>query len=189
MLPTRLYAALRPPDAALAELDAALRPVRAAHPGPRWTARASWHLTLAFYGDVPDEAAAALPALLAEAASDTPPLRLAFTGSGSFPARNPRVLWTGLHGDLAPLTSLAGACADAGSRLGLPTPDRPFQPHLTLARTRTPGDLTTPAALLHPLTGTPWTTAAFTLVHSHFPHPGTTPLHTFPLTAPPDGEG
>ncbi|HEU5241008.1 MAG TPA: 2'-5' RNA ligase family protein, partial [Ornithinibacter sp.] len=37
----------------LAHADAALAPVRAANPDLRWVPPERWHLTLAFYGEVP----------------------------------------------------------------------------------------------------------------------------------------
>ncbi|EYT79135.1 2'-5' RNA ligase, partial [Streptomyces sp. Tu 6176] len=71
----RLFAAvLPPPDVldALADEVAALR----ALPGAdrlRWTGRAGWHLTLAFYGEVAEETVPELEARLAKAAHRTRP--------------------------------------------------------------------------------------------------------------------
>ena len=48
----RLFVAVVPPDAALAELEDAVAPLREAAPELRWTGAASWHLTLAFLGEV-----------------------------------------------------------------------------------------------------------------------------------------
>ena len=48
----RAFVALIPPAEALGELADAVAPVRAAHPGLRWTPAAQWHLTLAFLGEV-----------------------------------------------------------------------------------------------------------------------------------------
>ena len=50
----RLFAAVEPPAAVLDALDVFVEPRRAADPNLRWVSRVNWHLTLAFFGDVPD---------------------------------------------------------------------------------------------------------------------------------------
>ena len=62
----RLFAAVWPPEDVLDHLDLALGAVRRTLPGDgtgpvRWSARDTWHLTCAFYGDVPDGRVADLP--------------------------------------------------------------------------------------------------------------------------------
>ncbi|GAB2814784.1 RNA 2',3'-cyclic phosphodiesterase [Actinocorallia aurea] len=182
----RLFAAIHPPADVLDALADAVAEVRRAHPGLRWAARAQWHLTLAFYGEVDEEAAEALPELLAEAVAAGPAPCLRLAGAGAFPARSPgraKVLWTGVDGDLAELEELAGRCADAGARAGLKPPehDRGFRPHLTLARSREPRDLRGPTALLDGFAGRPWTPAALDVMQSHFPRPGHTLLRALPF--------
>ncbi|WP_343245084.1 2'-5' RNA ligase family protein, partial [Streptomyces sp. SID14478] len=49
----RLFAAVLPPQEAVAELGRAVDRLAPAD-GLRWTGRPGWHLTLAFYGDVPE---------------------------------------------------------------------------------------------------------------------------------------
>ena len=76
--------------------------------------------------------AAAGPAVAA-----TPPLRLRLAGGGRFGSRRrPQVAWTGLDGDVRPLTDLAGRLARAARSLRLEVEDRPFRAHLTLGRWR-----------------------------------------------------
>jgi 2'-5' RNA ligase len=54
----RLFIAIAPPPAVLDDLESRLAPLRAAWPALRWTGRPAWHLTLAFLGEVADDAAA-----------------------------------------------------------------------------------------------------------------------------------
>ncbi len=57
----RMFVALRPPDAALAELAAVAAPVRRSAPKAlRWTNPDQWHVTLTFLGDVPEDAVTGL---------------------------------------------------------------------------------------------------------------------------------
>ena len=49
---------------------------------------------------------------------------------------NPRVLWIGLNGDLAPLAQIQASVEEHCCALGLDPDRRPFTPHLTLGRVR-----------------------------------------------------
>ena len=63
----------------------------------RWSARETWHLTTAFYGEVPDGAVPALTGELAELATGVEPYELALHGAGVF---SHRTLWVGVGGDV-----------------------------------------------------------------------------------------
>ncbi len=130
----RLFAAVLPPPAAVAELAAALAPVRRL-PGAddlRWTATEGWHLTLAFLGEVPDTVRPELAERLARAARRHGPHPLRLTGGGRF---GDRALWAGADGDTAGLSRLAASVRAAARRAGAPADEeRGFRAHLTLAR-------------------------------------------------------
>ncbi|WMW66520.1 RNA 2',3'-cyclic phosphodiesterase [Nitratidesulfovibrio liaohensis] len=100
-----------------------------------WTPPGNWHLTLRFLGDVPaprcNEVANALRTI------SFAPLQLAVGAAGAFPARGaPRVLWLGLAQGAPECTALATAVNAALAPLGFAPEDRPFAPHLTMARVR-----------------------------------------------------
>ncbi|MGP3967662.1 RNA 2',3'-cyclic phosphodiesterase [Streptomyces sp. 6N223] len=190
----RLFAAVVPPEAARAELAAAVARVRAL-PGAdrlRWTEPAEWHLALAFYGSVAEELVPALRERLARGAGRHRPGTLRLAGAGRFAHR---VLWAGVEGDREILRALAGSAVAAARRCGVAMPgDRPYRPHLTLARGR-PGrhrvDLAPYAAALADYAGSPWPLAAFRLVRSHLPAegvPGARPRYET-LDAWPLGDG
>jgi 2'-5' RNA ligase len=133
----RLFLAVDPPPDAVADLDRALEPVRAAPGAPRWIPPSRWHLTLLFLGNVPAALLAPLTAAVAPAVVGTPPLRLQLAGGGRFGSRRrPAVCWAGLAGDVPELTALAGRLAGAARGIGLAVEDRPFRAHLTLGRWR-----------------------------------------------------
>ncbi len=93
----RLFAAVLPPDEAIRELAStvhALERLPGAE-GMRWTARPGWHFTLAFYGEVDEEAVPDLSERLARAARRTEPFRLSLHGGGRFGGR---ALWMGRRG-------------------------------------------------------------------------------------------
>lgn len=118
---------------ALGELIAQLCPLC---PKARWVRSQSMHLTLKFLGHVDDQAEAQLAAIRsALAAVHSPaPVEMQFRGVGFFPdARRPRVVWCGI--DSSPnIVPLAADISRALEPLGFPPEDRPFVPHLTLAR-------------------------------------------------------
>ncbi len=136
----RVFAAVWPPDEVLDHLDLALGALRRTLPddgtGPvRWSARETWHLTCAFYGEVPDGSLADLAAYLAAVAADAAPYDLRLRGAGVF---SHRTLWVGVGGDTAAQQALARAAVAAGEDVGVRPDDRPRErAHLTIGRTRT----------------------------------------------------
>lgn len=104
--------------------------------GLRWSPPQQWHLTLRFLGDVP---AADLPLLveaLEAACAAQPSFVLSLAGCGCFPsAERPRVFWLGLRGQVDALERLQARVAKETAPWGQKD-DRPFRPHLTLARIR-----------------------------------------------------
>ncbi|HXG41345.1 MAG TPA: RNA 2',3'-cyclic phosphodiesterase [Dehalococcoidia bacterium] len=132
----RLFVALElPPPVleALASVQAALK--AQGLEGLRWVRPQGIHLTLKFLGETPSSRLDELLRALEEAAAGTGPLRLSLAGLGTFAGRRgPRVLWVGLQGDLQRLAGLQRRVEENMSRLRFPREERPFSPHLTLAR-------------------------------------------------------
>jgi RNA 2',3'-cyclic 3'-phosphodiesterase len=186
----RLFVAIAPPPDVFDELDALAGPLRAGRPDLRWTSREAWHVTLAFLGQVDEAAATRLRPRLERAAHRHHAFRLAFSGAGAFPAATrANVLWSGLSGDRRTLAHLAESVAAGASRAGAPPPDkgRRFQPHLTLARCRTPADVTELVAALATYQGRPWTADRIHLVRSRLgatEQPRYATLGSWPLRPP-----
>jgi 2'-5' RNA ligase len=64
---------------------------------------------------------------------------LSIEGAGAFPPRgNPRVLWLGVIDPSGGLALLVRRLEDECAREGFPRAERPFHPHLTIARLRMP---------------------------------------------------
>ncbi|MBW0089478.1 RNA 2',3'-cyclic phosphodiesterase [Pseudonocardia sp. KRD-184] len=171
----RSFVALLPPPDALDELAEAVAALPD-EPRLRWTPPAQWHLTLAFLGEVDGPTRDRLVERLARAARRHPPVELALAGGGRF---GDRVLWTRVDGDRAALRLLAGSVRAAARKVGLPVEDRPYRPHLTLARVRPPApDLRPFAEALAGFAGRPWTATALHLVRSDLgAGPGGTARH------------
>lgn len=125
-----------PPAAldALARVQTDLRPSPA---GVKWVDPKGIHLTLKFLGGVQSDRLDKVSVALAGLAGPVEPFSLQLKGLGVFPdARRPRVAWVGLEGDVARLAQLQRSIDSALLPLGFGKEDRPFVPHLTLARLR-----------------------------------------------------
>lgn len=123
----RVFAALFPSDDAKEHLVTALRPIRDfSRQEIRWTDPDNWHLTLAFYGDQPNDGSA-IRAHLAQISALHPPLHLYLSGAGAFDSRT---LWVGVGGETDTLKTLMAESADSTLEV------RPRQrAHLTIGRT------------------------------------------------------
>jgi 2'-5' RNA ligase len=158
-----LFVALTPPPDAVEELVAATAAVRAEHPELRWTPPEQWHLTLAFLGEVDDRSREDLAERLRRAATRHAPPVLSLGSAGRF---GDRVLWTRVRGDVEPLRRLAASVRAAARRARLPVEERPYRPHLTLARARDAADLRPVVEVLGGYSGRDWVAGELHLVRS-----------------------
>ena len=163
----RLFAALVPPEPVLADVRRLVDGVRDGWPELRWARPDQWHLTLTFFGAVDEPVVPDLSARLARAASRAQPLALSFGSGGAFGSRRrARVVWLRVDGDREPLRRLSRATDAAARRVGLDVEDRPYRPHLTLARARQPTDVRPLLEALESHAGPPWTATRLALVRS-----------------------
>jgi 2'-5' RNA ligase len=111
----------------------------------RWVRLDGLHLTLQFLGATPPEAVPELEAALAGVAAGSAPFEVVLQGAGAFPSSGrPRTLWVGLAAGGVGLSGLAEAIA-CEPRISPWMPHhpagpagadhKPFNPHLTIART------------------------------------------------------
>jgi 2'-5' RNA ligase len=95
------------------------------------------HVTLAFLGWTPDEQLETVADAAREAAVRHRAFDLAFVAAARFPASGrPRVVWLGIGEGTGPLGDLAASVTAELRGRALKFDDRPFAPHLTLARLR-----------------------------------------------------
>jgi 2'-5' RNA ligase len=122
----RLFAAVWPPDSVLAALAGTSLPPAS---GLRWTPPERWHVTLAFYGEVPTHEVSDLTAALADGVGAVRTAPVAYLGD-----RTCRLGHHVLAAPVAGLDALAAPVMRATRRwIG---DDRRFRGHLTLARAR-----------------------------------------------------
>jgi 2'-5' RNA ligase len=140
---TRAFVAVKLPPAVLAAVAAAAEAVEFS--GLRKMTAAQWHLTLQFLGD--DADVDAVVAALDHFA--VPGGRVRMGGGGAFPkVREARVLWIGLVEGADVIERLARGVAERLAPLGYDADERPFRPHLTIARCARPTNLRAPVAAI-----------------------------------------
>src|SRR5579884_3618409 len=128
----RLFVALDIDDAIRERLTRFVDGVRNFAPDARWVKPESLHVTLKFIGEQPDDAAETIKQALATICAST--TAMSFRGYGFFPTpKSARVFWVGMEAGPR-LAALAAAIDEKMATLGIAKEDRPFSPHLTLAR-------------------------------------------------------
>lgn len=133
----RVFASVHPPDGVLEHLATALEAVRLGGEGGaagpvRWSPVENWHLTLAFYGDVPEGAAHDLEDGLAALAASEAPFELRLRGAGVFAHRK---LWVGVGGTTEAAVRLSAGAREVGAAvLGRTESRERARPHLTVGR-------------------------------------------------------
>ena len=126
----RLFVGIELPDT----VRQALAELREAHPAARWHEPEQLHLTLSFIGQVEQGRVQSIAQALVDPPG--PPFELAVQSVGYFGSpERPRIVWAGVT-DSAPLHRLQQQVEARLLPLGLQLDERPYTPHITLARVR-----------------------------------------------------
>jgi RNA 2',3'-cyclic 3'-phosphodiesterase len=127
----RLFVAIDLPESTsqlIADLDPHIR-------GVHWTNQAQMHLTLGFFGDVPDDIEGGLRERLN--AIDFGAFFLPITGVGTFSAKGaPKIVWIGVGKAHPHLFQIHKRVQEAALAAGIEPELRPWHPHITIARCR-----------------------------------------------------
>lgn len=130
----RLFLALDIDDDIRERITRFVDGVRNFAPDARWMQPESLHVTLKFIGEQPESVMENIKRAMATVSAGT--TQIDFRGYGFFPtSKSARVFWIGMNSG-PELVALAAAIDDTMPSLGIPKEDRPFSPHLTLARGR-----------------------------------------------------
>jgi 2'-5' RNA ligase len=140
----RAFLAIDPPEEVLGEIGRIQERLQRMIRGEvRWVRPEAIHLTLKFFGDIPEATVADIAAVAGASAAGEAPFSFAIGGAGVFPdQRRPRVLWLGIDGDVPRLVRFQQELEGGLGKIGFPAEERPFRPHLTLARIKSSRGLT-----------------------------------------------
>jgi 2'-5' RNA ligase len=113
-------------------IDTASLPLRALGGAGIWSRTENIHLTLQFLGECPTNWLPQLCQILRQATGSCPVFCFTVNGCGTF-GRQHQIFWMGVVAG-PPLYTLAGQLQAGLKAESLPHDDRPFSPHITLAR-------------------------------------------------------
>jgi len=131
----RLFVGLEVPEPSRRDLRRRLDGLRDRLPRARWVDLDNLHLTLLFLGETAEAQVPPLADQLRPAFARCPPLDLRLGSGGTFPPGRPaRVAWVGVEAPPALLQLQADVSQAAVDSLGFESEDRPYHPHVTLAR-------------------------------------------------------
>lgn len=135
----RTFIAIEIPEAVKAKMAEVQAELKKSGADVGWTRPEGIHLTLKFLGPVETGTVGEISTALEAALRGTEAFSLDVKGIGVFPTpRAPRVLWIGLGGDIDAARALTEKVETVCKGFGFAREKRPFTPHLTLGRVRSP---------------------------------------------------
>jgi RNA 2',3'-cyclic 3'-phosphodiesterase len=136
---TRTFIALEMNENLQRHLAGVISQVAQVLPRVRWVAPSGIHLTLAFLGELDDAQLEQAAQAATTAAQQVRPFTYRLTRLGTFGSlRHLRVVWMGIEESSGSLVRLHRILKQELEQRGFETDDRPFSPHLTLARIKAP---------------------------------------------------
>jgi len=103
----------------------------------KWVQADQIHLTLKFLGDISQQQVESVKELLPELLKNYKSIDTVISHLGAFPhAKQPKVLWAGLTGDNATITSIVHQLEDRLATLGFSKEQKNFSSHITIGRVR-----------------------------------------------------
>jgi len=178
----RLFFAVDVPEETRKELGAATTEIGGIAPHVRPVSRGSFHLTLLFLGDQPEEVLPSLEAIGAQAVAPARSCQVALGPPGFFP----RVSFLTLVGEIETLAMVSTVLSDSCRPYMEKPEDRPFKPHITIARLKQnlrPPEKARIVSVLEKFEGRAWTINELVLYKSDLSPKGAayTALARFPF--------
>ena len=123
----------------LAEVEAVLA---ASGADVKWVPEGNFHVTLKFLGYVEPDRMDAVKKAVESAVEGIGAFGVTLFGVGAFPKPGrPSVVWVGIGAGADELKALAERVESALERVGFAREERPFSPHITIGRVKTPRSL------------------------------------------------
>jgi 2'-5' RNA ligase len=135
----RSFVAAPLPEALRAELFSVAQSLAGALPAVKWSRKVeNLHVTIKFLGPVAETRIGELAGALDRAVGDLPRFGIALRGLGAFPAlQKAQVIWAGVEDRTGGLARVSAAIETLSAELGVGKSEpRPFQPHVTLGRSK-----------------------------------------------------
>lgn len=102
-----------------------------------WTKSENVHLTLKFLGEIEERMVSEIERACIDVAAKFQPFTLDLDSTGVFPnARQPRVLWVGLAGEIEKAVEIQRQLDERMMAIGFDREEKSFRPHLTIGRVK-----------------------------------------------------
>ena len=99
-----------------------------------WTKSNNLHLTMLFIGDMNERDIEKLNEALSIELKGLPSFAIQTGDLGDFERENDYIVWVGIHKGIKKLSFLFNQIRETVQHLDIPYDDKPFKPHITLAR-------------------------------------------------------
>jgi 2'-5' RNA ligase len=133
----RTFIAIEIPSEVKSALAALQDDLRRAGADVSWTRPENIHLTLRFLGEVDERRIGEVEKVCVASAAEFRPFTLSLYDTGVFPnARQPRVLWAGLAGEIEKAVEMRKRLNDGLALIGFEREEKDFRPHLTIGRVK-----------------------------------------------------
>ncbi len=131
----RCFVAIEIPETIQTLLTSAQEELRKFVRGASWVKRENIHLTLKFLGDVAPNQISAIKNSIEQVTDTRSPFSMELGGIGAFPnLSRPRIIWASVKTGADGVAAIAREIDLRLSRHGYERDEKPFRPHLTLAR-------------------------------------------------------
>jgi RNA 2',3'-cyclic 3'-phosphodiesterase len=133
----RTFIAIEIPSEIKSALAALQTDLRRAGADVSWTKLENMHLTLNFLGEVDEGRIGEVEKACVSSAAEIQPFTLSLNGTGVFPnARQPRVLWAGLGGEIEKAVEMRRLLEERLALIGFEPEAKDYRPHLTIGRVK-----------------------------------------------------
>ena len=137
--PIRTFIAVNLADTLHERIAQVQQELKATKADVKWVDSHGFHMTLKFLGNVESAEMDQVVEATANSLEGVAPAAITFRGVGAFPKiSSPRVVWVGVTEGGEQLVGMAERVEQAMEKLDFEREKRPFSPHLTLGRVRTP---------------------------------------------------
>lgn len=137
----RCFLALPLPADVQREIADLQRKLISSDSGVKWESPDKFHITMKFLGGMEESSVDSLTSSLSASVQDIQSFTLSFRDTGSFPtSEQPRVIWIGTDVPSS-LVTLHRRIEDVCATFGVKKDDRPFHPHVTLGRVKSPRNI------------------------------------------------
>jgi 2'-5' RNA ligase len=146
----RVFVAVEIPETVKAQVDALEAQLKKTRADITWVQPKNMHVTLKFLGDLPSERLGAIREGVQEAVAALACFQMRLAHLGAFPNLDrPRVFWIDVQEGRTDLIHLQRRVEDALCARQFVREERPFSPHLTIGRVRSPRGLHALADQVH----------------------------------------